>query len=448
MEPDIAEKEVVRLWSDIARRAFLVSEDGELITVVNTGRPNDSPGADFREATVQNNGILYHGDIEIHVRSSQWREHRHHRDSNYNRVVLHVALRRDEATSCSTSHDGKTIPLVTLQKYLENDSEAQPGASSATVGLIPCCQQNARRLPSERLAVLLDTAGERRFHEKAARMRREIAGAGAAECLYRYIMSALGYSRNKLPFRELAHRLPLQYLENSSREIAVEENILAHLQGLLLGAAGLLPSQRPGCQVHRETGLPRLEPLSAVWHPVSMMSCNDWCLFRVRPLNYPVRRLIAMSYLLVKHRREGLLNGILRAARTALPDGRSAVLEEALTVTVDGYWAFHYDYGAELRKKCVTLLGKERVAEIIINVLLPFVFAYGTATSQPWLAEKTMIAYLKYHVPPGNAITREMMARLSPNPFPVTTACRQQGLIYLYQHYCVPGKCEVCKVKV
>ena len=70
----------------------LVTEEGEPIEIIYPGRVNDDQGADFRDAVIATSQGLIKGDIEIHIKSSGWREHGHYRNVAYNQVVLHVVL--------------------------------------------------------------------------------------------------------------------------------------------------------------------------------------------------------------------------------------------------------------------------------------------------------------------------------------------------------------------
>ena len=445
---DINEKQVVRLWQDVIRRQGVVSEEGELVTVVYPGRVNDSRGADFRDAVILRGGVRIRGDIEVHVRSSHWWEHKHHLDQAYNRVILHVVLWRDEKITQSHLPSGEYVPLVVLEKYLNGGSGAVQSLSFRIGTYLPC-REAVRRLSPEVVAGVLDDAGERRFRGKAGVLTAEIATAGVGQCLYQNIMVALGYARNKEPFLELARRLPLRSLESAGRAADNEEDYLVRQQALLVGTAGLLPSQRPGysdCGSGDEW-VRRLEAVSASLSLKSVMSCRDWCLFKVRPHNHPVRRLVAMSYILLRFRQEGVLSGVVNLVRKSVFDGDAGELERSLSVICDGYWASHCDFGLRLGREYPALLGGERAAEMAVNVLLPFILVWSRASSQPELGERALEVFRCYHGLPLNAVTRHMIVQLGVNGKLVNSAHRQQGLIHLYQNYCIQGKCETCLLR-
>lgn len=89
----ITESQIIRIWQhELLNGARLVAEGSEPIEIVYPGRNNDDQGADFRDAVIATRGKLIKGDIEVHVKSSDWHAHQHHRDPVYNRVVLHVVM--------------------------------------------------------------------------------------------------------------------------------------------------------------------------------------------------------------------------------------------------------------------------------------------------------------------------------------------------------------------
>ena len=106
------------------------------------------------------------------------------------------------------------------------------------------CLKAAEHLTAGIIAECLDTAGEERFLAKFSQLEANLAQMEAGQYLYQGVMGALGYSKNKLPFLELARRLPFQALESVAQGNILEAEYLTRQQALLLGTAGLLPSQR------------------------------------------------------------------------------------------------------------------------------------------------------------------------------------------------------------
>jgi hypothetical protein len=177
------------------------------------------------------------------------------------------------------------------------------------------------------------------------------------------------------------------------------------------------------------------------------MSSGDWRLFRIRPGNFPTRRLAAMSYLLLRYREKGLLTSLIDLVRNAPEEKAADFIQKGLIVTGDVYWSEHFDFG----KKCCgmgdALIGKSRAAVIVVNILLPFATAWAHSTSQSRLAEKAFRLYCDYPALQENTLDRHMSTQMGLNRTIVNSACRQQGLLHIYRNFCIKGSCPSCPVR-
>jgi hypothetical protein len=443
----VSEGQVIRMWQhQLLDRSELVTEAGEPIRIIYPGRINEGRGADFRDAVIATNRGLVKGDIEVHVKSSSWRVHRHHQDSAYNRVVLHVVMWHNARVATSLQN-GNSVPVLALHKYLKVPVNQYTDEVEFPASFDMPCLKSAERMDTSSVAKILDNAGEERFWGKVAQFQADLTQIGAGQSLYQGIMGALGYSCNKLPFLELARRLPLQVLQSVTQGGVSDEECLVRQQALLLGTAGLLPSQRPNkCPENRldDKWIDNLERLWASWHRTEVMSADDWQLFKVRPNNSPIRRIVAMSYLMLRCREVGIVERLVNMVKeTPLRQGHSN-LENGLLVTASGYWASHFDFDVGSRIGTPTLLGSQRAADITVNVLLPFLVAWSRFTSQLELGENSLDLYHHYPRLTVNTIERHMRRQLRLGGSLVNSARRQQGLIHLYNAWCTQGRCNSC----
>ena len=149
-----------------------------------------------------------------------------------------------------------------------------------------------------------------------------------------------------------------------------------------------------------------------------------------------------MSYLILRYREEGILEAVINMIKeTPVKKGHHR-LEKGLVVTTNGYWASHFDFGVRIRSS--SLLGISRAADIVVNVLLPFVFAWGKVTSQPEVGEKALALYRHYPRLIVNSVERHMSNQLGLDSSLVNSAQRQQGLIHIYNSLCIQGRCDCC----
>ena len=438
---------VVKMWQHhLLGRTDLVTEEGEPIKIIYPGRINDDRGADLLDAVIVTSQGLVKGDIEVHVKSSSWWAHRHHQDPIYNRVILHVVFWRD--TEAATSlQNGEIVSTLALHKYIKRPVYQWNNSVYPPANFNMPCRRAGEHFNVSFMGELLDSAGKERFLAKAARFQSDLAQTEFGQSLYQGIMSALGYAKNKLPFLELARRVPLRVLESMTRGKISKVECLARQQALLLGTAGLLPSQRSNGRGVSKLGDRWTDELEKIWassQRAGAMSENDWHLFKVRPNNFPPRRIAAISYLMLRYRGRGILEEVAGNLRKASVDTGHHGLEESLVVTTKGYWASHLDFGLPIRLWAPTLLGGRRAADIVVNVLLPFTFAWGKLASQPGLVSKALDLYCHYPRLAANIVERHMSYQLGLSGDLVNSAQRQQGLIHIYKTLCSQGECHCC----
>jgi hypothetical protein len=151
--------------------------------------------------------------------------------------------------------------------------------------------------------------------------------------------------------------------------------------------------------------------------------------------------MAAMSHLILRFVNRGLLNGVIDMLPGSLENGCHQ-LEQKLMVITNGYWAEHYDFGSKARIRSPTLLGEARAADIAVNVLPPFAFAWSKEKSA--LAKKAVDLYHHHPRLAANAIECHMSRQLSLSRSQVNSARRQQGLLHLYHNLCTEGRCDCC----
>ncbi|MFC1977549.1 DUF2851 family protein [Chloroflexota bacterium] len=360
--------------------------------------------------------------------------------------LLHVVMWHNTKTGTHLQN-GKEVPVLALRKYIKTPISQWPNLARSPIALNMPCLKVTQRLATGTIAGFLDRAGEERFLAKAARFQADLTRMEASQSLYQGIMGALGYSKNKLPFLELARRLPLIILESITQGVISDEECLVRHQALLLGTAGLLPSQRQDRRRENRLDDKWIDKLERLWlsfRQAEAMSPHDWHLFKIRPNNSPGRRLVAMSYLLLRYRERGMLEGLVSPVEEAPVSRGCHRLEESLLVTINGYWLSHFDFSSGSQIRSPTILGKGRAADITVNVLLPFTFAWGAATSKPELGRKAFDLYRRHPRLSLNSVERHMTKQLGLSRSLVNSARQQQGLIHIYNTLCTQGRCHDC----
>ncbi len=449
---NINEELVQSLWNE--QRFFdfeLKATDGRALQVLKPGQWNHDEGPDFAGAEILVNGKLLTGDVEIHVRSSQWYDHKHHLDSRYNRAVLHVVFWDDDINLRSRTQNGNRIPTLELSHRLDTPlveliDQHMKGESKPIE-----CRVTGRRLKIEPLTSVFDQLGQERLIAKADAMRTLRVSVDFEQLLYEGIMDALGYSLNRESFRELAQRVPISQLVGKSNE---------EIQAILLGVAGLLPSQSKAPQPC-EANAPFVSQLETLWvssvqyNNSNRISADVWRFAKTRPVNYPARRIAAMS-MLISSCTDSLMADFvsqIEAAATADQKGLQRIRRELirlLMLPASGYWFSHSHFGKGIARQGTALIGRDRASVIIINILLPLAFVWAEESQSSKLSDAVQKLYDHHPKLEENSITKKLTAQIFTEQQPIQqispSAKKQQGAIYLYNNFCSSQLCELCPI--
>ena len=228
----LLERELSEIWSGqrFPREALRLA-DGSTLQVVYRGRPGRGPGPDFRDAVLAlADGTLLRGDIELHVRASDFQRHGHQRDPAYNRLVLHIVFHHDGgATLLESGDEVRVVPLAPW--VARRAGELQSWLSQPPLWEEPC-RDAVQRLGSDEVALRLRRLGRRRLRQKTEAMRRRVESEGADDAAYRELLEAAGYGPNRHLFRKLAERTSWDQVSGQP-DVALRTNV--DRLGLLFG---------------------------------------------------------------------------------------------------------------------------------------------------------------------------------------------------------------------
>jgi hypothetical protein len=167
--PPLRERDLFHLWEGQRFPAeALVTARGERLRAVYRGRPGRGAGPDFRDAIIAGPEGLLQGDVELHVRSADFRRHGHHLDPAYDGLALHVVFEHDGDGEETELACGRRVPVVALAGWLERREREIRGWMARPVLWEEPCRSAVERLGADATGAALDRLGEMRFRQKSA----------------------------------------------------------------------------------------------------------------------------------------------------------------------------------------------------------------------------------------------------------------------------------------
>lgn len=397
----------------------LQTTQGEPIEILAAGECNANSGPDFVEARIRIGDTLWAGNVEMHLRSSDWRRHRHQDDPAYGNVILHVVLEEDEPVFRAS---GERLPCLELRRRIAPGLAAIYRRLLSNAHWIPC-QQQFFKIPALTRNLWLERLAVERLESKIQIIRERLQqnGRNWEETFYQFLARSFGVKVNADPFEQLARQLPLTLLLKHKAS-------LFQVEALLFGQAGLLPDnladEYPRRLLKEYLFLQRKYGLSP-------MPGVGWKLLRLRPANFPTIRLAQFATLIFQ---SGHLFSKTLAAQT------TKEIENMFEVRLSNYWKNHYVFD-KLSPRQTKVLGRTTIHLIIINTIVPFLFLYGQERHEKRYQEKAF-RFLE-ELPPENNNIIEGWKVLGMEP---ETAFQTQALLELKSRYCDRRRCLQCAI--
>lgn len=393
--------------------------DGQSIEVIDPGRRNIDAGPDFFNAKIRIGDRVWAGNVEMHLRASDWHRHGHDGDEAYNTVILHVVA-DDDARICRAG--GEPIPqwVVPVPEKLKAEYEYITSQSD----VLPCGER-LTDLPPLFLTDWLTSLALERLQQKSERILDwldERQGAWEEVC-YITLSRSMGLGINNDAFERLARSLPLIFLQKHA-------DSLFQIEAFLFGQAGLLyPDRYPDDGYYQRM----IREYKFLQNKFSLQPINgdSWKFFRLRPANFPHQRIALLAQLI--HRGFNLFARMLECV-----DEKS--VRELLDIRLEGYWESHYTFGVESPTQNKTL-GRGAVRILIINCVAPLLYSYAVRTGSDAYVERAM--HMLEELP---AEDNRIVRRVAQGHIEIRTALDSQAAIQLNNAYCEPHKCLYCRI--
>lgn len=394
-------------------RQDLCSCEGEPIRIIHPGTWNRNQGPDFLNARIQIADNVWAGNVELHVRSSDWDRHGHGSDAHYGPVVLHVVWEADRViNSIPVLELNGRVPGQLLERYakLMNQTRFVPCEDLLTP--LPPLIWSAWR---ERLIT-----GRLLRRNAEVELRLQQTEYNWEEICWQMIARNFGIRLNADVFEDIAKSLPLSKLRRCRHD-------QERLEALLLGQAGML--EQPFSE---EYPLRLQQHYQILAKGMKLKPVASKLLFlRMRPANFPGIRLAQLSVLLAA--RDNLFEAFCAAASVD-------ELRQMLWVTAGEYWNNHFRIGEPARFQ-PKQVGRMLADNIVLNTAVPLVFAYAQYRKDEPLLEKAL-NWLQQIPAESNHIIQSFQKQ----GLPTETAADSQALLELKRHYCEQHRCLDCSI--
>ena len=392
--------------------ASLCTEEGEVLEIIYPGMFNTNQGPDFLNAKIKIGNTTWAGSIELHIRSTDWNNHKHSGDMHYSNVILHVVWEHNANLELpfSTLTLQDKVPKILLKRY----DELMRGA------FFIACEKNIHQVGSLSWQNWKERVLAERLEDRTAHIFDQLKKNKNhwEEICWWLLAKNFGVPINSAAFERMAQSISINVLAKHKGQIHQTE-------ALLFGQAGLLNDeftedypkmlQREYRFLRKKYGLQPVE--------------GSIAFLRMRPSNFPTVRLAQLAMLI--HNSQHLFARIKES--TDLETIRCL-----LQVTANDYWHYHYtfDETTAFKKKS---LGGQMIGNILVNTVVPLLFAYGHYHNEDVYKDKAL-AWLQQIAAEQNAITKGFTALGIENK----TAFDSQALIQLKHAYCDKKRCLDC----
>ncbi len=409
------------IWKfQLFRQSELKTTAGEKLIVLKAGIHNLDSGPDFFNGQIRLAETRWAGNIEIHLRASDWMRHLHQNDQAYDKVILHVVWENDQDI---LRKNGELIPTLELnglvkRQLVENYQQLQNASSK-----VPCANQ-INSVPKRVINQQLDRMLVSRLERKSAQIRRLLKQYQNdwEQCLYHLLCKYFGFNLNSVPMELLAVNLPFSKLRKHLHN-------LTELESLLYGQAGFLE------EVHKDAYPKMLQKefnyLKQKFGLVPIQK-HLWKYSKLRPAGFPSIRISQLANLL--HSQESMFQKLIEI------DSLKAI-EKMFQAQASAYWDMHYNFNKQADRARIKSLGKNSIHLLLINVIAPLYFTYGQEIGKQSFKDRA-VELLEEIPAEKNHITR-LWNKLGVKAL---QASDTQAMIELKKQHCDLKKCINCSI--
>lgn len=398
--------------------ANLQTEQGNSLQVLRVGTHNtENSGPDFFNAQLLIANQKWAGNVEIHLKSSDWYAHNHEHDENYDSVILHVVWEDDVAVFDNYNNLLETLVLrdYVAPELLKNYTTLLKQKNWIN------CENEITQVSSFVISNWKEKLLIQRLHRKSIELDQFLLKNKNdwEELLFFMLVKNFGLKKNQDQFLQLARCITFKVFKKEMH------NVLS-LESLLFGQANLLE-----VDVEDDYLLKLKENYMYVKQKHQLANTLlSLDFFRLRPISFPTLRLSQLAQLY--HSNQNLFSKIIKAKS-------SAEVYDLFSVETTSYWQTHYTFGKTSNKK-VKKLSRSFIDLLIINVIIPIQYTYKKKSGIDGF-EAILKMYTEIKSENNSIIRGFENLRISAD-----SAYDSQSLIELKNEFCLNNKCLQCEI--
>lgn len=393
--------------------------NNEIIDVLNAGTENLNSGPDFKNAKIYIDNQLWAGNIEIHIKSSDWYLHQHQKDERYDAVILHVVWEHDVEVFRKTNE-----PVVTIELKNHISSNVLSNYQqlfSKNLNWINC-EKNIDSVNDFKVNNWLESLYFERLVGKSDEILQLLKKANNnwEAVLFVLLAKNFGLKTNAEAFLNTANSFDFSIV----RKVSGNQELL---EALFMGQAGLLEGNAEVAyfqQLKKDYDYLRIK---YKLHPISKDQVQ---FFRLRPNNFPTIRWSQLAALYHKNQH---LFSIMLATQHKIQ------FYELFKVTTSFFWENHYTFEKE-SKKSIKKVTKNFIDLLLINTIIPVKFVYFKSMGKDDLTQ--LIELIEEIKPEKNNI----IANFNSLKINSENALKTQALLQLKNEYCRKHRCLSCVI--
>jgi hypothetical protein len=399
----------------------LITQSGIEIKILKQGTLNKDAGPDFFNASLRINDLILVGNIELHLKTSDWLKHKHQYNKTYDNIILHAVYHHDVDLPQNIENNVEILelkPLISIQT-LEKYSEL-----FSTKEKLPCANQ-LHLVNDLKLVSWLERMTIERLETKVKRIENyfEIYKGNYTQVFYTLLLRNFGFNVNAIPFELIAKQLPISILLKHG------DNLM-QLEAFLLGISGLLENQFDDKYILSLQN--EFEYLSKKYQLIPLQK-ELFKYSKMRPANFPSIRLMQFANLLFTN------SSVITNPQNFV---NIAEIKTALKIKLEDYWKNHYTINGKIIDKEISI-GEASIENLIINTFAPFFFFYSKKLG------KSQFADLAIELLTASAFEKNFKSKLFlAQKKNLKSSADSQALINLYDNYCSKKRCLKCGVAV